>query len=96
SNLFQTTSHISLFVFLPTDNSVMFCTQLESEGGGAEPQVPPWQDNFSDEGILKSWPLFSDDPTGLLKIFPNRRNFALPLSLKETCFLCCMCMALKW
>lgn len=46
-----------------------------SPRGGAEPQVSPWQDNFSDGGTLNSWSLFSDDPTGLLKTFPNRRRW---------------------
>lgn len=41
--------------------------------GGAGPHVFPWQDNFSDGGILKSWPPFSGDFTGLVKTFPNNR-----------------------
>lgn len=36
------------------------------------PHVSTWQDNFSDGEILKSWLLFSDDPTGLLKAFSDR------------------------
>ncbi|OPJ73537.1 hypothetical protein AV530_005869 [Patagioenas fasciata monilis] len=69
---------------------------LFSAEGEVEPQVSPWQDNFSDGGTLKSWPLLSDDLTGLPKTFRNSRSFALPLSLKGTYFLYCMCMALEW